>query len=53
MLSEIQFHVFVNSFLLLLTDRKQVTPGMVTSPLNHLKTENKCPERLKTWILCP
>lgn len=27
-LGEIQFHVFVNSFLLLLTDRKQVTPGM-------------------------
>lgn len=28
LLGEIQFHVFVNSFLLLLTDRKQVTPGM-------------------------
>lgn len=27
-LAEIQFHVFVNSFLLLLTDRKQVTPRM-------------------------
>lgn len=28
MLSEIQFCVFVNSFLLLLVDKKQVTPGI-------------------------